>query len=95
NKNLSTQIEEDEAMHKTLRDILKSDFEAVRQEGRKEGRQEGRREGRQEGLNNANERVAKDMLRKNLPLSLIEEISRLSEDTIRGLARTLGIAVMQ
>ncbi|MBQ3763558.1 MAG: hypothetical protein II869_01155 [Synergistaceae bacterium] len=82
NKNLSTQIEEDEAMHKTLRDILKSDFEAVRQEGRKEG------------LNNANERVAKDMLRKNLPLSLIEEISKLSEDTIRNLASTLGIAVM-
>ena len=73
-------------MHKTLRDILKSDFEAVRQEGRKEGRQEG--------LNNANERVAKDMLRKNLPLSLIEEISKLSEDTIRNLASTLGIAVM-
>lgn len=34
------------------------------------------------------------MLRKNLPLSLIEEISKLSEDVIRGIAGNLGLAVM-
>ena len=38
-------------------------------------------------------RVATDMLKKNLPLSLIREISRLSEDTIRSLANTLGVTV--
>ena len=41
---------------------------------------------RQEGINEANERVAADMLKKNLPLSLIEEISKLSEDVIRAIA---------
>ena len=53
-----------------------------------------RREGRSEGINEANERVAADMLKKNLPLSLIEEISKLSEDVIRAIAGNLGLAVM-
>ncbi len=65
-------------MHRTIREIFKEDFDAARQEG----------------LNDANKRVATDMLRKNLPLSLIEEISKLSEETIRGLAKTLGVAVL-
>ena len=41
-----------------------------------------------------NERVATDMLKKNFPLSLIEEISKLSEDTIRSLAKNIGVAVL-
>ena len=41
-----------------------------------------------------NERVATDMLKKNLHLSLIEEISKLSEDTIRSLAKNIGVAVL-
>ena len=41
-----------------------------------------------------NERVATDMLKKNLPISLIEEISKLSEETIRKIANNLGIAVI-
>ena len=45
-------------------------------------------------IDETNERVAKDMLKKNLPLSLIEEISKLSEDAIRNLAKSLGVAVM-
>ncbi len=60
----------------------------------KQGRQEGRQEGIQEGRNETNERVAKDMLKKNLPISLIEEISKLSEDSIRSLAKSLGVAVV-
>ena len=55
---------------------------------------QGRQEGRQEGRNETNERVAKDMLKKNLPISLIEEISKLSEDSIRSLAKSLGVAVV-
>ena len=39
----------------------------------------------------ANERVATDMLIEKLPLPLIVKISKLSEDTIRSLANTLGI----
>ena len=41
----------------------------------------------------ANERVATDMLIEKLPLPLIVKISKLSEDTIRSLANTLGITV--
>ena len=37
----------------------------------------------------ANERVATDM-----PLHLIEEISKLSEDTIRNIAQNIGVTVL-
>lgn len=43
--------------------------------------------------NNERRRVAMDMLRKNLPLPLIEEISKLSEDVIHKLANKLGITI--
>ena len=46
-----------------------------------------------EGVQTANERVAADMLKKSLPLQLIEEISKLSEDVIRGIAANLGLTV--
>ncbi len=46
-----------------------------------------------EGVQTANERVATDMLKESYPLSAIEKISRLSEDVIRKLAASLGIAV--
>ena len=61
-------------------------LEQERQEGIEEGRREGRLEGRSEGINEEKKRVAADMLKKNLPLSLIEEISKLSEDVIRAIA---------
>ena len=71
---------------RTIREIFKDAFDETRQEGRQEGIQEGR--------NEAYERVATDMLRKNLPLSLIEEISKLSEPAIRNLAASLGLKVV-
>ena len=39
-------------------------------------------------------RVATDMLKENLPISLIAKISKLSEEAILRLANTLGITVM-
>lgn len=78
NKNLGSELKEDGVMNEVIRDIFKKDFDAARQDG----------------VNDANERVATDMLKKKLPLSLIEEISRLSEDTIRNIAQNLGIAVL-
>ncbi|MBQ7193760.1 MAG: hypothetical protein IJR98_05265 [Synergistaceae bacterium] len=63
-------------------------------EGRKEGLKEGLKEGRLEGQHEEKERVATDMLKKNFPLTIIEEISRLSEDAIRTIAANLGIAVI-
>lgn len=53
-----------------------------------------RRESIKLGINQANERVATDMLKKNLPLSLIEEISKLSEETIRSIANSIGISII-
>ncbi|MBQ6738876.1 MAG: hypothetical protein IJP41_10560, partial [Synergistaceae bacterium] len=50
--------------------------------------------GIQKGIDNDRDRVARDMLKKNLPFSLIEEISKLSGDVIRNLAVSLGIAVV-
>ena len=68
-------------MNETIRRIFKKDFDLERQNGINEG------------INEDKERVATDMLKKNLPLSLIEEISKLSEDTIRSLAKNIGVAV--
>ena len=48
---------------------------------------------RQEGIQEEKERVVVNMLKKALPLQLIEEISQLSEDVIRGIALNLGLAV--
>ena len=75
-------------------ETIRGIFEVAAKQGRQEGRQEGIQEGIQEGRNETNERVAKDMLKKNLPISLIEEISKLSEDSIRSLAKSLGVAVV-
>lgn len=40
-----------------------------------------------------NERVARDMLKRNYPLSAIEEISQLSTEAILKLAKKLGLTV--
>ena len=79
-------------MYLTEYDEEKERLRAIR-EGLNEGRAEGRIEGHKEGVNATNERVATDMLRKNLPLTLIEEISRLSEDVIYGIAKNIGVSV--
>ena len=79
NKKLDKEIKEDEAMHKTIREIFKEDFDVAESKGR------------QEGLNDANERVAADM---GEPLEKIARYSRLAEDAIRSLAKTLGVAVL-
>ena len=65
-------------MNEVIRDIFKKDFDTARQDG----------------IDDANKRVASDMLRDNYPLSDIEKISMLSEDTIRNLAKSLGILVL-
>lgn len=65
------------------------------QKGRKEGRLEGLREGEQKGINQTNERVATDMLlKKKFSISVIAEISKLSEDVVRGIAKSIGVRVV-
>ena len=60
-----------------------------------EGIEKGRQEGREEGRNERNEEVAIDLLREgNMSASFIAKISKLSEDTVRKLANSLGIFVL-
>ena len=69
-------------------------MEKERQEGRREGRQEGQQEGRREGRQERNIEVASDMLKAGgMSVSFIAQISRLSEEAVRRLASTLGIAI--
>ena len=82
NKNLGVQLEEDEAMNDVISKIVKRNIDAARQKGR------------QEGLNDANERVASDMLRNGEPLEKVKMYSCLAEDAIRSLAKTLGVVVL-
>ena len=59
-------------------------------------RQAGMVEGITVGIDQANERVARDMLQKKMfPLSVIAEISKLSEDVVRGIAKSLGIQLVR
>ena len=78
NKNLGTELKEAGLMNEVIRDIFKKDFEIARQDG----------------INEEKERVATDMLRDGEPLEKIAKYSRLAEDTIRNLAKTLGVAVI-
>ena len=82
NEELGSQLKEEGTMNETIRRIFKEAFDTERQKGINEG------------INEEKERVATDMLKKNLPLSLIEEISKLSENTIRSLAKNIGVAVL-
>ena len=70
------------------------DEEKARAVWRAEGLEKGRAEGRAEGITEDRARVASDMLKKNLPLSLIKDISLLSEEVILKLAENLGISVV-
>ena len=70
-------------------------MEKERQEGRREGQQEGLREGRQEGRQERSVEVASDMLKAGgMSVPFIAQISRLSEEAVRKLASTLGIAIL-
>ena len=39
-----------------------------------------------------NERVATDLIKEGMPASFIAKISKLSEETVRKLAKSMGIA---
>ena len=48
----------------------------------------------QEKESQVNERVAMDMIKEKMPLEMIKKISRLSEEHIRKLAKSIGVAVL-
>lgn len=53
-----------------------------------------RKDSFQQGINQTNERVAMTMLRKNYPLSAIEEISQLPKDIIINIANNIGVNII-
>ena len=79
--NVNKNLKEVKEMYEAVREVFKDAFAKERQEGL------------QEGTERANERVVTNMLKKNFSLSVIEEISQLSEDVIRGIAGKFGIAI--
>ena len=59
-----------------------------------EAKEQERKEAFADGVAEANERMAVDMLRDGEPLAKILRYSRLSEEYIRKLAKSLGVAVL-
>ena len=57
----------------------------------REGRAEGRIEGRAEGIDETRKGMAADMIREGEPLSKILKYSRLAENTIFAIAKSLGV----
>lgn len=58
-------------------------------------RQEGIKEGIKEGTDKERERVAVDMIKEGgLSASFIARISKLSEETVRKLAKSHGVAIL-
>ena len=49
---------------------------------------------KQDGVDETNQRVAADMLKENLPLALIERISKLSEAAIRKIAKEINATIV-
>ena len=70
-------IEEATKMYEAVKEVFKDAFAKERQDG----------------INEANERVAVDMIKKNYPLDAIKDISKLSEDIICNIASSLGLAI--
>ena len=69
---------------KAMRDSFSFALDA-KEEGRVEGRQEGREEGMQKGLEKGMQAVALKMLKKQMELSVIVEVTGLSEEEIKKL----------
>ena len=64
-----------------MQDVL----EIVKEKGRWEGEREGLKKGRQEGRQEERQQVVLNMLKKKLDISIIAEVTGLSEKAIRKL----------
>ena len=58
-----------------------------RVEGKIEGKLEGKLEGKIEGTKEAKLNMAEEMLKANLPMELIERVTKLSPEVLRKLAK--------
>jgi hypothetical protein len=57
-------------------------------------KEQERKEAFADGVEEANQKTAEDMLRDGEPLGKIIKYSRLTEEHIRKLAKSLGVAVL-
>ena len=79
---------QEEAREKFYRDFVASKAATAqksRREGVEEGLQQGRAEGRAEGRQEGMQQVALSMLQKNLDISLISSVTKLSAEEIEKL----------
>ena len=77
----------------TVEEFKKDCYEDGVKVGRKKGRAEGRDEGRTEGRDEKTVDVIVAMLKKNMHLNDIIEISNASEETVRSVAQKHGLHV--
>ena len=75
--------------------LIEYNEEKVLEKERQEARKEGIKEGINKGKKEKAIEVASDLIKEGgLSASFISRISKLSEDTVRNLAKSLGIAVL-
>ena len=80
-----------------VKDMFLTEYneEKVMEKAREEAMKEGREEGREEGKKQAYESVAAELLKEGgQSISFISRISKLSEDSVRKLAQSLGIVIL-
>lgn len=90
NQKTINEAELDRKFRQALKEIFSGRFE----DAEAKGKREGWKQGNYEGINDANERVAAEMLRDGMPLEKIIKYSRLDEEDIREIANSLDITVV-
>ena len=73
------------------RDAYEDGLQEGRQEGLREGRQEGLQEGRQEGLQEGRQEIISQLLRANMNVQKVREITHLSEQEILKIKSKLSL----
>jgi predicted transposase/invertase (TIGR01784 family) len=85
---LSLNEEEEEVLMEEIKQLDKSEAELI-YELPNSWRDKGRKEGKQEGIQEGIQKVALEMLKKGLSIELIAEVTKLEENVILELKRTL------
>ena len=73
----------------------RSGLEEATEEGIRRGIDQGRREGRAEGRHDGIAHVAINMLRAGTPIPMVAQMTELTENTVRQMAKEHGIEMLQ
>ena len=68
-----------------LREKWEMDYNSGIGHAKREGIREGKKEGIKEGIEKGKKEIVKEMKKKNLPINLIAEISKLTEEEIKNI----------